>query len=262
MPGLTDSLCRLFTIRRNFTLRVPSPRRLFGSFGPPVHPTSSLFINQTTIRSLTPQGPVLPPSHTMGQLTSSFLLLLFHSQERDPLVVDYPTQQDPMSRDSSPSVTVAPSVTSGFPDEDTSTYDPTVPIPSSLSVSQSQPTQVCDSNLAGSSFVMEQHTIQTEPSILTEGRRWNEAPSHPTSAPDSELGILAPFPGLTKNSQGTSVPEKAEEVFEDGPWPFPCPLTYCDWEFNQGKHLARHLDVVHTEYTRKTPSSRFLASRS
>jgi len=129
----------------------------------------------------------------------------YASQECNSMVFDYPVHQNSSSSlanmlaDSPPFVTVAPSATSGLPDQDISMYDLSTPIssplyhasslgysPISLPISQPQQTQVCDPKALDSPLTVEQQAMQAGPSIPAGGRRRGKAPAQRASAVDSD----------------------------------------------------------------------------
>ena len=153
-------------------------------------------------------GSIAPPLSPYQHFTG------YSSQERNPLAFDYPVHSTSSGSlanglaDPSPFATVAPSATSGFPNDDAPTYNITAEIaelsissplssplyhagslgssPILLPICQSQPTQVCDPRMLDSPLVMEQHVMQAGPSIPTGGRRRNKAASYRASTADSD----------------------------------------------------------------------------
>ena len=137
----------------------------------------------------------------------------YTSPECNPLSFDYSVHPNNMSSlanmlaDSSPFTTVAPSATSGLSQEDTSAYNLSTeiaelsistPIPSplyhatslgsqtSMSMSQPQPTQVCDPKALDAPVTVEQYTTQAGPSTPAEARRRDGASSNRTYTADSD----------------------------------------------------------------------------
>lgn len=138
----------------------------------------------------------------------------YPSQERSHLSFDYPVH--PIAEgslgialaDHLPFATVAPSATSGYPNDDTPAYNlgaeiAELPIssqasspfyhagnfvssPTSLPMSQPQPTQVCDPQALDSPMTAEQDAMVAGPSVPAEGRRRNIVPSYRTSTADSD----------------------------------------------------------------------------
>ena len=139
--------------------------------------------------------PLSPYQHFTG----------YPSQERNPMAFDYLAHENSSGSlanalvDSPPFITVAPSATSGLPDEDTSAYDLSTPVssplyhapslgysPVSLPISQPQQIQVCDPKALDSPLTVEQQAMQAGPSIPAGGRRRGKALSYRASAADSD----------------------------------------------------------------------------
>lgn len=134
-------------------------------------------------------------------------------QERNPLAFDYPVHPNTVSSlanmltGSAPFATVAPSATSGLPDEDASAYNLSAEIAElsisspasstifhagSLSSSSSlipifQPqTPVCDPKTLDSPVIMEQTTMEAGPSNQPEGSRRSRTSFYRASTADSD----------------------------------------------------------------------------
>jgi len=150
----------------------------------------------------------------------------YPSQERNSMVFDYVHQNSSgnianVLTDSPPFVTVAPSATSGLPDEDISAYDLSTPMssplyhaaslgysPVSLPISQPQQTQVCDPRALDSPLTTEQQAMQAGPSIPAGGLRRGKAPSHRPSAADSDYSPSGESEVEDTNDRGWREPLK------------------------------------------------------
>jgi len=140
-------------------------------------------------------SPLSPFQHFTG----------YPSQERNPTAFDYLAHENSSGSlanalaDSPPFITVAPSATSGLPDEDTSAYGLSTPVSSPLyhaaslgyspvlmSISQPQQTQVCDPKALNSPLTAEQQAMQAGPSIPAGSRRRARAHPYRASAADSD----------------------------------------------------------------------------